>query len=93
MKIKYLKAGAMLFVAPFCALSVAAQTSASQGQTEREYYVQTISRIADPVLTAISKNELKKNMPVEAKEPKDIKDRMYSTHLEAFGRLLAGMAP
>lgn len=70
-----------------------AQSSATDGQTERAYYVQTLTKIADPVLTAISKNELKKQMPVETRDPKDSKDRVYSTHLEAFGRLLAGMAP
>ncbi len=62
----------------------------SNGLGERAYLVQTLVKIADPVLTALSKNELKKEMPVEAKTPKD---RMYSTHLEAFGRLLSGMAP
>lgn len=57
---------------------------------ERQYLVQTLTRIADPVLTALSKNELKKLMPVEAKIPDHNK---LTTHLEAFGRLLAGMAP
>jgi hypothetical protein len=93
MKIKYLNVGAAILLAQFGVFSVKAQTPSSAGQVEREYYVQTLTRIANPVLTAISKNELKKTMPVEAKEPKDVKDRMYSTHLEAFGRLLAGMAP
>jgi hypothetical protein len=60
------------------------------GEAERKYLVQTLAKIADPVLNALSKNELKKIMPVEAKVTKD---RVYSTHLEAFGRLLAGMAP
>ncbi len=62
----------------------------ANGLGERAYFVQTLVKIADPVLTALSKNELKKVMPIEAKVPKD---RAYSTHLEAFGRLLSGMAP
>lgn len=73
-------------------LPAKAQTP-NDGQNERAYYVQTLTKIAEPVLIAISKNELKKTMPVETSDPKNVKDRMYSTHLEAFGRLLAGMAP
>ncbi|HEX6429971.1 MAG TPA: DUF2264 domain-containing protein [Niastella sp.] len=61
----------------------------SNGALHRDYFVQSIVRIADPVLTALSKNELKKKMPVEAKQ----NDRQNYTYLEAFGRLLAGMAP
>ncbi|MEJ5993756.1 DUF2264 domain-containing protein [Pedobacter sp. Du54] len=62
----------------------------ANGLGEREYLVKTLTKIADPVLLALSKNELKKTMPVEALVAKD---RVYSTYLEAFGRLLAGMAP
>lgn len=64
--------------------------SSPNGLAEREYYVKTLTHIADPVLNALSRNELKKTMPVEAKVTKD---RVYSTYLEAFGRLLAGMSP
>src|SRR6201995_5009611 len=91
MKIKYYKIGwVLLALAGY--LPAKAQTP-NDGPNERAYYVQTLTKIADPVLTAISKNELKKTMPVETSDPKNVKDRMYSTHLEAFGRLLAGMAP
>jgi len=41
-------------------------------------------------MNALSKNELRLKMPVEGKEGKK---REYCTHLEAFGRLLDGMAP
>ena len=64
--------------------------SSANAVAERQYLVQTLTRIADPVLIALSKNELKKLMPVEAKVPEHNK---LTTHLEAFGRLLAGMAP
>ena len=37
------------------------------GLEEREYLVATMLKIADPVLNALSKNELKHKMPVEAK--------------------------
>ncbi|SEN76731.1 hypothetical protein SAMN05216436_12171 [bacterium A37T11] len=59
------------------------------GQLERAYLVKTLTHIADPVLESLSRNELKKRMPVEAKTD----DRRNFTYLEAFGRLLAGMAP
>lgn len=60
------------------------------GAKERAYLVKTLIKIADPVLNALSKNELRKTMPVE-----EIKGsgREKFTHLEAFGRLLSGMAP
>nr|WP_294897229.1 DUF2264 domain-containing protein [uncultured Pedobacter sp.] len=62
----------------------------NDGVTERAFYVKTLTKIANPVLTALSQNKLKGTMPVEAKVAKD---RVYSTYLEAFGRLLDGMAP
>ena len=76
-----------------CLPAVTAQKkgSADDGIREREYLVKTIVRIADPVLTALSKNELHKTMPVEAAP--NVKDRPTVTHLEAFGRLLSGIAP
>ncbi|MGN6343403.1 MAG: DUF2264 domain-containing protein [Ginsengibacter sp.] len=56
---------------------------------ERSYLVNTLAKIADPVLIALSKNELKARMPVESSG----EGRAQFTHLEAFGRLLSGMAP
>jgi len=64
--------------------------NANDGPGERAYLISVLTRIADPVLNALSRNELKMKMPVEAL---DSEQRRYSTHLEAFGRLLAGMAP
>ena len=64
--------------------------SDGDGQKERQYLVATLTRIADPVLQALSRGELHKKMPVEAI---NAGQRRTSTHLEAFGRLLAGMAP
>ncbi len=58
----------------------------------REFYVSTLVKIADPLLEALSKNELKKRMPVE-RSPGAWDDRKHVTYLEAFGRLLSGMAP
>jgi hypothetical protein len=63
----------------------------TDGEKERVYLVQSLIRIADPVLNALSRKELKKQMPVEAKA--GVNDRKKYTYLEAFGRTLAGMAP
>ncbi|RDC65277.1 DUF2264 domain-containing protein [Adhaeribacter pallidiroseus] len=59
---------------------------------DRAYWIQTLTRIADPVLTNLSQGKLKATMPVESTKGQD-KERPKYTHLEAFGRLLAGMAP
>jgi hypothetical protein len=56
----------------------------------REYWVAIASRLATPVLEALAEGKLKERMPVEAKVPAD---REPFTHLEAVGRLLAGLAP
>lgn len=66
-------------------------TREKQGEQERAYLVKTLTRIADPVLDALSKKQLRIQMPVEAAP--NVKDRPSFTHLEAFGRLLSGMAP
>ncbi len=83
---------AFLFVPLLCAPSLFAQPgNPEDGRKEREYLVKTLTRIADPLLTTLSKNELRKQMPVEAAP--GVTDRPSVTHLEAFGRLLAGIAP
>jgi hypothetical protein len=68
---------------------VAAQVpSADDGIKERQYCVSVLMKIADPVLNALSKNKLRATMPFEGAER-----QKSSTHLEAFGRLIAGIAP
>jgi hypothetical protein len=62
------------------------------GVPEREYWVSLLTRIGTPLLESLSKGELKKNMPVEC-VPGNEASRLTVTYLEAFGRLLSGMAP
>src|SRR6187551_1852544 len=64
----------------------------SAGQKEREYLIKTMTTIADPVLLSLSKNELRKKMPVESQPGKE-EDRKKYSYLEALGRLLSGMSP
>lgn len=61
-------------------------------ESDREYWVQTLAKIANPVLTNFAAGTLKKNMPVECVAGTEADRRKY-THLEALGRLLAGIAP
>ena len=59
---------------------------------DRAFWISSMVRIIDPVLSNLSNNTLKKNMPVES-SAEDIQKRKEVTHLEAFGRTLTGIAP
>jgi hypothetical protein len=71
--------------------SVAQTLTTASGKTDdRSYWLAMLDKVSTPVLENLARRELKKMMPVEAANPKD---RSQYTHLEAFGRLLAGIAP
>ena len=63
----------------------------NEGVFERAFFIKSMTNIADPVLLALSRNELKIKMPVEAKA--GVTDRKKYTYLEAFSRTMAGIAP
>lgn len=69
---------------------VGAEQQAAMPVGERAYWVTTMRRVADPVLTNLAAGTLRARMPVEQASGTD---RRSVTHLEAFGRLLAGLAP
>jgi len=74
-------------------LGVLAQTNAAPAVPlldDRAYWVTTLNRIAAPVLENLTRRELRARMPVEERPGAK---RAEVTHLEAFGRLLAGLAP
>ena len=58
--------------------------------SDREQWVAVARRLADPVLTHLAAGTLKARMPVEEVLGAE---RRSVTHLEAFGRLVAGIAP
>lgn len=58
-------------------------------ENTRRYWVNTLIRISNPVLKALSEQRLKLTMPVEGK----LEDRPKFTYLEALARTLVGMAP
>lgn len=65
---------------------------AVHAQSDRAYWLSVLTRVADPVLAALAKGKLKATMPVEAPRG-NAAERSQYTHLEAFGRVLAGIAP
>ena len=58
----------------------------------RTFYLSQLDRVAHPVLTALSRGQLKATMPVEAAAGQEASRRKV-THLEAFSRTLSGLAP
>lgn len=68
------------------------QTPSLTGMQDRAVWLDVLARLAGPVLTALAEGRLKAVMPVEAVEGA-ADDRRSYTHLEAFGRLMAGIAP
>lgn len=67
----------------------ATTTAPPTGAEDRAYWVETLTRIAGPVLENISANTLKVNMPYESLS----EDNREVSRLEAFGRTMAGIAP
>ncbi len=69
----------------------------SSGMTEkvpeRVEWVELARKIATPVLSALAARKLKATMPVEVPPGANREHRARFAHLEALGRLLAGLAP
>lgn len=64
----------------------------SPHSNDRAYWVNLLFNMAYPVLSNMSKGELQKNMLVEVSPNWDGRDKRV-TYMEAFGRLMAGIAP
>lgn len=79
-------------IAGLCSSSASAAVAETQipNQETRAFWLSVLERLAQPILENLAQDRLKKTMPVEAANPAD---RAKYTHLEAFGRLLAGIAP
>ena len=63
---------------------------AATARSDRDAWIAVMRRLADPVLTNLANGTLRARMPVEQAAGGD---RRPVTHLEAIGRLLAGLAP
>lgn len=86
---------AFLFV---CSFSVSAKPKTAPTPTDREYWAETLYRIAHPVLSNLADETLRRNMPVEQMGPEHPEykwygDRTKYAYLEALGRTICGVAP
>jgi len=63
----------------------------AQERGDREYWVATLDRMVRPVLEQLAAGQLRARMPVEV--PPGAASRADVSHLEAFGRTMAGIAP
>jgi len=77
------------FLAAGAAL-IAPRLGAPAQVPDRDVWIGYAKKLADPVLRALAAGTLRARMPVEQAPNAD---RRGVTHLEAFGRLIAGLAP
>lgn len=91
-------AGTLATVAGPCAVAQtalarkSAEFVALSAEGDRDFWVRTLAKVADPVLRHLAANQLKARMPVEVPTG-DRAARRSVTHLEAMGRTIAGLAP
>src|SRR5690349_24470264 len=85
----FLKAtsSAPLLVVPHASHDASQRPAAS---SDRDLWIALLRKLADPVLNNLANGTLKARMPVEQAAGAN---RQNVTHLEAIGRLLAGIAP
>jgi hypothetical protein len=74
------------------ALAGSAEAAPQPPESDRAYWLRTLEKLAGPVLRNLAAGTLKRNMPVECVTGNPADRKLY-THLEALGRLLAGIAP
>ncbi len=71
---------------------VFAGTNKAKTPSEREFWCGVLYKMAEPVLSNMSKGELQKNMQLELSPTWDGRNRKVA-YMECFGRLMAGLAP
>lgn len=72
--------------------NASAQSSPTTFASDRRFWLRQMERVASPVLEALGRRQLKATMPIESHKGME-ESRKHTTHLEAFGRLLSGIAP
>src|SRR4051794_4403867 len=87
---EFLKAAGAGTVIPSVHLDTRSGQTTPGPQDDRTIWVGLMRRLADPVLENLAAGTLKARMPVEQATGAN---RKNVTHLEAIGRLLAGLAP
>ena len=81
----------MIFLIPAVCLMAAGKKSEVK-QNDREYWVDLLCKIAEPVLSNMSEGKLSEKMQVEVSPTWDGRDKGV-TYMECFGRLMSGIAP
>ncbi|MFS2022013.1 DUF2264 domain-containing protein, partial [Massilia sp. CT11-108] len=69
-----------------------AATPAPRAGNDREWMLNLLRRMAEPVLEAMAQGELKKRFALELSPTWDGRSPQVA-YLECFGRLIAGIAP
>ncbi|MEO6910988.1 MAG: DUF2264 domain-containing protein [Edaphobacter sp.] len=72
--------------------STTSAPSEASATNDRAVWLELLERVSEPVLHALSERQLRATMPVEA-APGQADSRAVGSPLEAFGRLLSGLAP
>lgn len=78
----------------FCSIGtiVASDKKEKDPETDREYWSTLLYKISAPVLSNMSRGELKKNMELELSPRWDGRNKNVA-YMECFGRTMAGLAP
>jgi hypothetical protein len=87
---EFLKRSSVAGAAAAWPVGAEAQRAAIAAAGDRDLWIGVLRRVADPVLTNLANGTLKARMPVEQATGAN---RAGVTHLEALGRLVAGIAP
>ena len=74
-------------------MSSVSYLNAASPKASRQYWVNTMLRIATPVYENLASETLRKNMPVEVNDGSQKGKRADVSHLEALGRSFNGIAP
>jgi len=82
----------MLSNKPVNSIASEFSSAALKKKDDRNFWIDELSKMASPILDNISKQTWRKNMPMIFSPTFDSRDPGVG-YLEAFGRLLAGMAP
>ena len=75
----------------FLLVSTVALLSLAARAGDRDCWVETMTRIASPVLENLAAGTLKANMPFESLSSDPLRKEV--SYLEAFGRTVCGIAP
>ncbi|MBK6827820.1 MAG: DUF2264 domain-containing protein [Chitinophagaceae bacterium] len=77
---------------PAAAIAATDEATEDKYSNDRAYWVQLLSKISEPILSNMSKGQLRKNMPMQFSPGWGNRNKEVA-YMEAIGRLLAGIAP